>query len=259
MLDVVDALGASAQRTRSLRRDTRRRTAHRQRVPHRRRLGVIAAVVGESLIGRQGLGVEFAYAYRLLDLPRAFGAAIVIVVLSVAVFSLAGRANVLSTLAGPDTHPHHPPRTTYGEEPPPCTHGEASSRRRAFSGTDIPVVVGAPRRLRLRQRRGGHHRRRHRRRDDRQPPRRARPAGARPPRSDRCATVFNWLPDIEWSAWYLAERTGYFTDEGVESALVHGGPNPPAVPQVMPRRWRTSGCRPANSRSSRPTTRARTT
>jgi ABC-type nitrate/sulfonate/bicarbonate transport system permease component len=52
---------------------------------------VIAAVVGESLIGRQGLGVEFAYAYRLLDLPRAFGAAIVVIAVSVLVFSAAGR------------------------------------------------------------------------------------------------------------------------------------------------------------------------
>ena len=37
---------------------------------------VIAAVVGESLIGREGLGVEFSYAYQQLDLPRAFGAAL---------------------------------------------------------------------------------------------------------------------------------------------------------------------------------------
>lgn len=51
---------------------------------------VIAAVVGESLIGADGLGVMFAAAYRLLDLPRAFGAAIVIVVVSVAVFAAAG-------------------------------------------------------------------------------------------------------------------------------------------------------------------------
>lgn len=51
---------------------------------------VIAAVVGESLIGRQGLGFEFTLAYRQLELPRAFGAAIVIVVVSVIVFALAG-------------------------------------------------------------------------------------------------------------------------------------------------------------------------
>ncbi len=51
---------------------------------------VIAAVVGESLIGREGLGVEFAFAYRLLELPRAFGAALVVVAVSVLVFAIAG-------------------------------------------------------------------------------------------------------------------------------------------------------------------------
>ena len=51
---------------------------------------IIAAVVGESLIGSDGLGVEFSLAYRQLELPRAFGAAIVIVVVSVLVFALAG-------------------------------------------------------------------------------------------------------------------------------------------------------------------------
>jgi ABC-type nitrate/sulfonate/bicarbonate transport system permease component len=51
---------------------------------------VVAAVVGESLIGRNGLGVEFSRAYRQLELPRAFGAAIVIIVVSVIVFALAG-------------------------------------------------------------------------------------------------------------------------------------------------------------------------
>jgi NitT/TauT family transport system permease protein len=90
-LDVVDALGG--------RRGTRfRRVVLPAAVPHivsgfRIAAGsaVIAAVVGESLIGRQGLGVEFAYAYRLLELPRAFGAAIVVIAVSVAVFSAAGR------------------------------------------------------------------------------------------------------------------------------------------------------------------------
>lgn len=47
------------------------------------------------------------------------------------------------------------------------------------------------------------------------------------------ATVFNWLPDIEWSAWYLADANGYFAAHGVESELVHGGPNTPAVSQVL--------------------------
>lgn len=52
---------------------------------------VIAAVVGEFLIGRDGLGVEFSYAYNLLLLPRAFGAALVIVVVSLIVFGVAGK------------------------------------------------------------------------------------------------------------------------------------------------------------------------
>jgi ABC-type nitrate/sulfonate/bicarbonate transport system permease component len=51
---------------------------------------IIAAVVGESLIGSDGLGVEFSLAYRQLELPRAFGAAIVIVVVSVLVFAAGG-------------------------------------------------------------------------------------------------------------------------------------------------------------------------
>ena len=51
---------------------------------------VIAAVVGESLIGDDGLGVQFSKAYRQLQLPRAFGAAIVIVIVAVVVFAAAG-------------------------------------------------------------------------------------------------------------------------------------------------------------------------
>jgi sulfonate transport system permease protein len=91
MLDVADAMGAD--------RGTRfRRVVLPAACPHivtgfRIAAGsaIIAAVVGESLIGRRGLGVEFAYSYRLLQLPRAFGAAVVVVVVSVVVFSLAGR------------------------------------------------------------------------------------------------------------------------------------------------------------------------
>ncbi len=50
---------------------------------------VVAAVVGESLIGRQGLGVDFTYAYNLNHPASAFGAAVVIVVVSLVVFALA--------------------------------------------------------------------------------------------------------------------------------------------------------------------------
>ncbi len=52
---------------------------------------VIAAVVGETLIGRKGLGVEFAFAYNQLNLSRAFGAALVVVGTSLVVFALAGK------------------------------------------------------------------------------------------------------------------------------------------------------------------------
>lgn len=93
--DVVGALGASGNATFRL-------VTLPAAVPHivsgcRIAAGsaVIAAVVGESLIGRSGLGVQFSHAYRLLQLPRAFGAAIVIVVVSVAVFALAGAAERL--------------------------------------------------------------------------------------------------------------------------------------------------------------------
>jgi ABC-type nitrate/sulfonate/bicarbonate transport system permease component len=89
-LDVTDAFGASRGRRLQL-------VVVPEAVPHivtgfRIAAGsaVIAAVVGETLIGREGLGVEFSYAYTLLDLPRAFGAAIVIVVVSVVVFAIAG-------------------------------------------------------------------------------------------------------------------------------------------------------------------------
>ena len=50
---------------------------------------VVAAVVGESLIGRQGLGVDFTYAYNLNHPASAFGAAVVIIVVSLVVFALA--------------------------------------------------------------------------------------------------------------------------------------------------------------------------
>ena len=79
MLDVVDALGGDRGKRFRL-------VVLPAACPHiasgfRIAVGsaIIAAVVGESLIGRQGLGVEFAYAYRLLELPRAFGAAIVVI------------------------------------------------------------------------------------------------------------------------------------------------------------------------------------
>lgn len=92
IIEVVEALGASERRAFRL-------VTAPAAVPHlaagvRIAAGtsVIAAVVGETLIGREGLGVEFSYAYALFDMPRAFGAAVVIVATSVAVFAVAGAA-----------------------------------------------------------------------------------------------------------------------------------------------------------------------
>ncbi|GAA0251406.1 ABC transporter permease [Cryptosporangium japonicum] len=52
---------------------------------------VVAAVVAESLIGTAGLGVDFTYAYSLLRMPRAFGAAVLIILVSLTVFAAFGR------------------------------------------------------------------------------------------------------------------------------------------------------------------------
>ncbi len=90
-LDVLDSMGGSNSRRFRL-------VVLPSAVPHiasglRIAAGssVIAAVVGETLIGRTGLGREFAYSFNVLQLPRAFGAALVIVVVSLAVFAAAGR------------------------------------------------------------------------------------------------------------------------------------------------------------------------
>jgi ABC-type nitrate/sulfonate/bicarbonate transport system permease component len=92
MLDVVDAMGGD--RSKRFRLVVLPAACPHMATGFRIAVGsaVIAAVVGESLVGRQGLGVEFAYSYRLLELPRAFGAAIVVIALSLAAFSLAGAA-----------------------------------------------------------------------------------------------------------------------------------------------------------------------
>ncbi len=51
---------------------------------------IIATVVGESLIGTTGLGVDFTYQYRLFNMAPAFGSAVLIVVLSLLVFTVFG-------------------------------------------------------------------------------------------------------------------------------------------------------------------------
>ena len=46
-------------------------------------------------------------------------------------------------------------------------------------------------------------------------------------------TAFNWVPDVEWAAWYLADSQRLFAAERRHVELVHGGPNTPAVAQVL--------------------------
>ena len=46
-------------------------------------------------------------------------------------------------------------------------------------------------------------------------------------------TAFNWTVDVEWSAWYLADSQGLFAERGVDVEFSHGGPNTPAVAQVL--------------------------
>ena len=46
-------------------------------------------------------------------------------------------------------------------------------------------------------------------------------------------TQFNWVPDVEWAAWYLGDANGHFAEYNVTSELGHGGPNTPAVVQVL--------------------------
>jgi ABC-type nitrate/sulfonate/bicarbonate transport system substrate-binding protein len=59
-------------------------------------------------------------------------------------------------------------------------------------------------------------------------------AGSTPPASlGTVRTAFNWVADVEWSAWYLADNGGMFANKGVTVELLHGGPNTPAVAQVL--------------------------
>jgi NitT/TauT family transport system substrate-binding protein len=46
-------------------------------------------------------------------------------------------------------------------------------------------------------------------------------------------TQFNWVPDVEWAAWYLADTNGLFKKFGSGEQLISGGPNTPSVVQVL--------------------------
>ena len=51
----------------------------------------------------------------------------------------------------------------------------------------------------------------------------------------------------EWGSWYLAEANGDFSANGVDSELFHGGPNTPAVSQILAGGGAESASLPTNS------------
>lgn len=57
--------------------------------------------------------------------------------------------------------------------------------------------------------------------------------GSAPASLGTVRTAFNWTVDVEWSAWYLADSQGLFKAKGVDVEFTHGGPNTPAVAQVV--------------------------
>ncbi len=63
----------------------------------------------------------------------------------------------------------------------------------------------------------------------------AAPAGTSESAVDDSPVRFavNWVADVEWASLYVGESEGYFEDEGVSIEIVHGGPNTPAVAQVL--------------------------
>ena len=63
--------------------------------------------------------------------------------------------------------------------------------------------------------------------------RRVRPGSDRRGEAGTVGTQFNWVPDVEWAAWYLGDENGHFSERNVTSELGHGGPNTPAVVQVL--------------------------
>lgn len=46
-------------------------------------------------------------------------------------------------------------------------------------------------------------------------------------------TQFSWIAAAEWASWYMADSQGFFAANGIKGGLLHGGPNTPAVTQVV--------------------------
>jgi putative hydroxymethylpyrimidine transport system permease protein len=51
---------------------------------------IIAAIIGESFMGLDGLGTMFSQSFQLFDTPKAWGASLMIVILSVLAYSVTG-------------------------------------------------------------------------------------------------------------------------------------------------------------------------
>jgi ABC-type nitrate/sulfonate/bicarbonate transport system substrate-binding protein len=56
--------------------------------------------------------------------------------------------------------------------------------------------------------------------------------GSTPPVAN-VRTAFSWIPAAEWGSWYMADSQGFFTANQIKSTLIHGGPNTPAVSQLI--------------------------
>lgn len=58
-------------------------------------------------------------------------------------------------------------------------------------------------------------------------------AAASPAVAGTVRTAFNWVPEVGWAPWYLADANGLFTTQGVTASFVYSGPNDRPVDQVV--------------------------
>jgi ABC-type nitrate/sulfonate/bicarbonate transport system substrate-binding protein len=59
------------------------------------------------------------------------------------------------------------------------------------------------------------------------------PAGSAAGELTEVRTQFSWIAASEWASWYMADSQGFFAANGIKGGLLHGGPNTPAVTQVV--------------------------
>ena len=202
---------------------------------------VIAAVVGESLIGRKGLGVEFSYAYQPARPAPGLR-------------RRARRRRRVGRWCSRWPASSSEPSTAGGHEPTPPTtdRQEVQMNQRYDRRLFLVQIHRRDRRTHDRRpaspmlggcgdddddprcpaRRHGRHARRHHRCDDGRD--HAGTSGRRPRPLGTVGTQFNWVPDVEWAAWYLGRRQRALRRaRRRRPSSVHGGPNTPAVVQVL--------------------------